>query len=58
MRFALTITAEYEVSDDRLMKAYQTTDPTKCAQIDEENFLNEIDLPDYCEDIAVTVRAV
>jgi hypothetical protein len=56
MKFAFTITGEYEVPDGDLEEGYGTTDPRSCAEIDARNAQDEPQVLLYdAQNVNVTV---
>lgn len=53
MKLKATITLEYEIADENLEDWYETTNPNKICNIDQDNFnsnpANLIDLINSCE---------
>jgi hypothetical protein len=43
MKFRFTITGTYEISDIDLKKVFGTTNPQKCAKIDQDNYEECVD---------------
>lgn len=42
MKFRATVTFTYEVPDENVEESYETTNPEKCAKVDEDDFKDEL----------------
>lgn len=56
MKFEVILTGWYEVADSQLMETYNTTDPIKCAKLDED--LHPTEMIEYLEDLSMQVTPV